>query len=90
MAISCSKEKPVLEGEGEAVVTLNLTPEWTLTKADPHGVLDINDFKIEVVNSEGIIFKRWKTYADYLAEENQSFLIKAGKEYTCKRHNFFR
>lgn len=84
MAISCSKEKPVLEGEGEAVVTLNLTPEWTLTKADPHGVLDINDFKIEVVNSEGIIFKRWKTYADYLAEENQSFLIKAGKEYTFR------
>ena len=84
MASSCSMDKPLDLSDGDAIVRLNLTPDWTLIKADPQGVLDVNDFKIEVVNSEGVIFKRWKTYADYLAEEDQTFLIKAGKEYTFR------
>lgn len=84
MASSCSMDKPLDLSDGDAIVRLNLTPDWTLTKADPQGILDVNDFKIEVVNSEGVIFKRWKTYADYLAEEDQAFLIKAGKEYTFR------
>lgn len=70
---------------GKGGIRLALSTEYPLTRADVvEGNLNPDDFKIEIINSKGVIFKRWKTYADYKNEENSAFVMNAGGPYRIR------
>ncbi len=81
---SCSHKVDTDFGSGLGGVTIELaTDVATATKAEiEEGSLDVNQFRVEILNDKGVIFKRWMTYADYLAEEDKTIPLNAGKTYT--------
>ena len=63
-------------------IRLELLTDLTATRADAEGQLSPEDFKIEIVNPQGVILKRWDTYAEYMAQESTVFAMNAGGPYT--------
>lgn len=81
----CTKKGEPVYQEGEGGVNIFVTTQENTTKADiVEGSLNPQDFKVELINSSNVIFKRWKTFAEYLAEENQTILIKSNQDYTVR------
>ena len=76
------EEVPFETGMGG--IRLELLTDLTATRADAEGQLSPEDFKIEIINPQGVIFKRWDTYAEYLAQESTVFAMNAGGPYTLR------
>lgn len=82
---SCSRKEEIIYQKDEGGINLQLKTDYAQTKGDViEGSLNVNDFKLELINSENVIFKRWKTFGEYLGGEKTTVLIKAGKEYRAK------
>ncbi|HIZ87898.1 MAG TPA: DUF4493 domain-containing protein [Candidatus Coprenecus pullistercoris] len=84
MSVSCSVREEAPFEKGKGGVCLEVLTDLTATKAEAAGQLSPDDFKIEVINPEGIIFKRWTTYAEYLEQESTVFVMNAGGPYTLR------
>ena len=82
--VSCSVREEVPFETGMGGIRLELLTDLTATRADAEGQLSPEDFKIEIVNPQGVIFKRWDTYAEYLAQESTVFAMNAGGPYTLR------
>lgn len=85
--LSCSRNSEDFFFErGKGGIRLTLDTDYAVaTKADvEEGPVEPDNFKIEIINSKGVIFKRWKTYADYKSEENQAFVMNAGGPYRIR------
>lgn len=60
-------------------VRIDLATELPETRADvAEGSLNTDEFKVELINSSGVIFKRWETFAEYKAQENEGIHMNAG------------
>lgn len=84
---SCSRKEETLYEPGKGGVRIDLTTELPATRAELDTVanpLDVDDFKVEIINSKGVIFKRWNTYAEYKSGENAAFHMNAGGPYTLR------
>lgn len=83
---SCGRSEGLSYESGKGGLRLALETEFANTKADVlDGTLNPDDFKIEIINSKGVIFKRWKTYADYKAEVKENvFVMNAGGPYKLR------
>lgn len=82
---SCSKNPVIIYQDGEGGVVFSISSQLTDTKADARDAnINVDDFKIELINSSGVIFKRWKTFAEYKALEDQTVLLNAGVPYTIR------
>lgn len=81
---SCSTREEAPFESGTGGVRLEVLTDLAATRADAEGQFGPEDFRIEVINPEGIIFKRWNTYAEYLAQENTVFTMNAGGPYTLR------
>lgn len=82
---SCSKNTEPIYQDGQGGVKFTLSSVLTDTKSDARDAnIDVNDFMIEIINSQGVTFKRWKTYSAYLAEDDQTVLVNAGTPYTIR------
>lgn len=84
---SCSRKgEDSFYESGKGGIRLTLDTDYaSATKADvEEGSIGPDSFKIEIINSKGIIFKRWATYADYKSEENTAFVMNAGGPYTLR------
>lgn len=85
--LSCSRNSEDFFFErGKGGIRLTLDTDYAVaTKADvEEGPVEPDNFKIEIINSKGVIFKRWKTYTDYKSEENQAFVMNAGGPYRIR------
>ena len=82
--VSCSVREEVPFETGMGGIRLELLTDLTATRADAEGQLSPEDFKIEIINPQGVIFKRWDTYAEYLAQESTVFAMNAGGPYTLR------
>lgn len=85
--VSCSRNSEDFFFErGKGGIRLTLDTDYaSATKADvEEGSIGPDAFKIEIINSKGIIFKRWNTYADYKKEENSAFVMNAGGPYRIR------
>ena len=84
---SCSRKEETLYEPGKGGVRIDLTTELPATRAELDTVanpLNVEDFKVEILNSKGVIFKRWNTYAEYKSGENAAFHMNAGGPYTLR------
>lgn len=84
---SCSRKEETLYEPGKGGVRIDLTTELPATRAELDTVanpLKVDDFKVEIINSKGVIFKRWNTYAEYKSGENAAFHMNAGGPYTLR------
>lgn len=84
---SCSRKEETLYEPGKGGVRIDLTTELPATRAELDTVanpLNVDDFKVEIINSKGVIFKRWNTYAEYKSGENAAFHMNAGGPYTLR------
>lgn len=84
---SCSQKQETLYEPGKGGVRIDLTTELPATRAELDSVanpLNVEDFKVEILNSKGVIFKRWNTYAEYKSGENAAFHMNAGGPYTLR------
>lgn len=82
---SCSVKEDFSFGSGQGGLRLELSADYSSTKADINeGQLNVDDFKIEIINQKGIIFKRWDTYAEYKAQESTAFVMNAGGPYLLR------
>lgn len=82
---SCSQKQETLYEPGKGGVRIDLATELPATRADlAEGSLNVDDFKVEILNSKGVIFKRWNTYAEYKSGENAAFHMNAGGPYTLR------
>lgn len=84
---SCSQKQETLYEPGKGGVRIDLTTEFPATRAELDSVanpLNVEDFKVEILNSKGVIFKRWNTYAEYKSGENAAFHMNAGGPYTLR------
>lgn len=84
---SCSQKEETLYEPGKGGVRIDLTTELPATRAELDTVanpLNVDDFKVEIINSKGVIFKRWNTYAEYKSGENAAFHMNAGGPYTLR------
>ena len=85
LASSCSRVEETYYEPGEGGVRIDLATELPATRADlAEGSLNVDDFKVEILNSKGVIFKRWNTYAEYKSGENAAFHMNAGGPYTLR------
>ena len=82
--VSCSVREEAPFETGMGGIRLELLTDLTATRADAEGQLSPEDFKIEIVNPQGVIFKRWDTYAEYMAQETTVFAMNAGGPYTLR------
>ena len=82
--VSCSVREEAPFETGMGGIRLELLTDLTATRADAEGQLSSEDFKIEIINPQGVIFKRWDTYAEYLAQESTVFAMNAGGPYTLR------
>ncbi len=84
---SCSRRQETFYEPGKGGVRIDLTTELPATRAELDTVanpLNVGDFKVEILNSKGVIFKRWNTYAEYKSGENAAFHMNAGGPYTLR------
>ena len=84
---SCSRRQETFYEPGKGGVRIDLTTELPATRAELDTVanpLNVDDFKVEIINSKGVIFKRWNTYAEYKSGENAAFHMNAGGPYTLR------
>ena len=85
LAPSCSRKEESPYKPGTGGVRIDVATELPQTRADvAEGSLDPDDFKVEIINSKGVIFKRWATYAEYKSQENAAFVMNAGGPYTLR------
>lgn len=85
LSVSCSRKEEALWSPGTGGVTIDVTAGLPATKAEVTDVqLDPDDFKVEVINSDGVIFKRWNTFAEYKSQEGAGFQMNAGGPYLIR------
>ena len=64
LAASCSKVFDSPGSAGGSTVEIVLSTQ-SATKADyPANGFDVNEFQVELINQQGVIFKRWSTFAE--------------------------
>ena len=79
LTASCSRGEEALFEPGMGGVRIDLATELPETRADvAEGSLNTDEFKVELINSSGVIFKRWETFAEYKAQENEGIHMNAG------------
>ena len=79
LTASCSRGEEALFEPGMGGVRIDLATELPETRADvAEGSLNTDKFKVELINSSGVIFKRWETFAEYKAQENEGIHMNAG------------
>lgn len=83
---SCSRKEEALYSPGMGGVMIDLTADLPATKSDvTEETLSADDFKVEVINPDGVIFKRWNTFAEYKAEQEETgFQMNAGGPYRLR------
>lgn len=85
LTASCGREDQPAYQDGQGGVEFSISSQWTDTKSDARDAnISINDFKVELINSAGVIFKRWKKYSDYASQEDKTVLLNAGSSYTLR------
>lgn len=85
LTVSCSREKTPTYQDGQGGIEFSISSQLTDTKADARDAnINVDDFKVELINSSGVIFKRWKKYSDYKNAEDKTVLVNAGLEYTLR------
>ena len=76
---SCSIKEETPYSPGTGGVRIDLTAQAPATRAEvPEGSLDADDFKVEIINPAGVVFKRRATYAEYKAQEESAVQMNAG------------
>lgn len=84
MTSSCSRREDTFYEPGMGGVRIDLAAQAPATRADvTDGSLNADDFKVEIINSSGVIFKRWATFAEYKAQ-NAVVQMNAGGPYTLR------
>lgn len=79
LTASCSRGEEALFEPGMGGVRIDLATELPETRADvAEGSLNTDEFKVELINSSGVIFKRWEKFAEYKAQENEGIHMNAG------------
>jgi len=83
---SCSRKEEALYSPGMGGVMIDLTTDLPATKSGvTEETLSADDFKVEVINPDGVIFKRWNTFAEYKAEQEETgFQMNAGGPYRLR------
>lgn len=83
---SCSRKEEALYSPGMGGVMIDLTTDLPATKSSvTEETLSADDFKVEVINPDGVIFKRWNTFAEYKAEQEETgFQMNAGGPYRLR------
>ncbi|HIR95823.1 MAG TPA: DUF4493 domain-containing protein [Candidatus Coprenecus stercorigallinarum] len=86
LTVSCSRKEETLYSPGMGGVMIDLTTDLPATKAEVMDdlQLDPDDFQVEVINSSGVIFKRWSTFAEYKSQEGAGFQMNAGGPYRIR------
>lgn len=86
LTVSCSRKEETLYSPGMGGVMIDLTADLPATKAEVMDdlQLDPDDFQVEVINSAGVIFKRWPTFAEYKSQEGAGFQMNAGGPYRIR------
>ena len=82
---SCSRVEETYYEPGEGGIRIDLATELPATRADvTESSLNVDDFKVEILNSKKVIFKRWATFGEYKTQENTAFHMNAGGPYTVR------
>ena len=82
---SCSRVEETYYVPGEGGIRIDLATELPATRADvTESSLNVDDFKVEILNSKKVIFKRWATFGEYKTQENTAFHMNAGGPYTVR------
>lgn len=85
LAFSCSRREDNIYGPGMGGIRIDLAAQAPATRAElEDGSLNADDFKVEIINSQGVIFKRWATFAEYKAQESTAVQMNAGGPYTLR------
>lgn len=85
LASSCSRIEETYYEPGEGGIRIDLATELPATRADvTESSLNVDDFKVEILNSKKVIFKRWATFGEYKTQENTAFHMNAGGPYTVR------
>lgn len=85
LASSCSRVEETYYEPGEGGIRIDLATELPATRADvTESSLNVDDFKVEILNSKKVIFKRWATFGEYKTQENTAFHMNAGGPYTVR------
>lgn len=85
LAFSCSRREDNIYGPGMGGIRIDLATQAPATRAElEDGSLKADDFKVEIINSQGVIFKRWATFAEYKAQESTAVQMNAGGPYTLR------
>ena len=85
LASSCSRVEETYYEPGEGGIRIDLATEFPATRADvTESSLNVDDFKVEILNSKKVIFKRWATFGEYKTQENTAFHMNAGGPYTVR------
>ena len=85
LAFSCSRREDNIYGPGMGGIRIDLATQAPATRAElEDGSLNADDFKVEIINSQGVIFKRWATFAKYKAQESTAVQMNAGGPYTLR------
>ena len=83
LASSCSRREETMYEAGTGGVRIDLATEAPATRADVPE-LSPDDFKVEIINKAGVIFKRWGTYAEYKSQDNPLVQMNVGDGYTLR------
>lgn len=85
LAFSCSRREDNIYGPGMGGIRIDLATQAPATRAElEDGSLNADDFKVEIINSQGVIFKRWATFSEYKAQESTAVQMNAGGPYTLR------
>ncbi len=85
LAFSCSRREDNIYGPGMGGIRIDLATQAPATRAElEDGSLKADDFKVEIINSQGVIFKRWATFEEYKAQESTAVQMNAGGPYTLR------
>lgn len=85
LAFSCSRREDNIYGPGMGGIRIDLATQAPATRAEVEdGSLNADNFKVEIINSQGVIFKRWATFTEYKAQESTAVQMNAGGPYTLR------
>lgn len=85
LAFSCSRREDNIYGPGMGGIRIDLATQAPATRAElEDGSLNADNFKVEIINSQGVIFKRWAMFAEYKAQESTAVQMNAGGPYTLR------
>lgn len=87
LTFSCSRKENAVYEPGMGGVRIDLATEAPATRAemtDNTLDLDPDDFKVEIINRSGVIFKRWATFAEYKSQDDPTVQMNAGGPYTLR------